>query len=440
MINLILLFILEVVLFLIAFLITDRDILSPSCTMCAMFIVSTIFAILNVDNWNINFSFEALLILTSGIGVFVVVEAFCIVLCGKRKTMQCANGTSFQTTEVRNWIVISLIIFNIVIALWYYREIRVIVGNTPSIGLLFSTYRNLGVSRLEGRASESVSGIINQFLKITKATGYIGAFIAISNAISGNKRKRKQNILLIFMCVTSLLPIVMIASRGGILMYLSNILIIFYILWHQKYGWNRNLSWKIIRLGILGIIIGMPLFYYSAFLVGRKHTYGIIEYVSTYIGGSIALFDQYVQNPIPRTGFGEESLINFNKILNIFGFGISSTSYNLESRNLGALRSNVYTFFRRPLHDFGLGGMYLFTILVAIFFCWMYYKKIKYKDRSFKVDCWVLIYGYLYYWILASSILQYSMSYISIGCLLTIIIIILLYSGITRIRLKFGRH
>lgn len=434
MINLFLLFVLEIILFLIAFMITNRDILSPSCTMSAMFIVSTLFTIINANKWNVEFSFESLLILISGILTFILTEGFCKSIWSKQNIYE--ENLINSSVEIRNWIVVVLVIFNLFVSFWYFSEIRKIVGSTSSIGLMFSTYRNLGVSGLEGRASESVGGILNQLIKITKATGYVGVFIIISNILNAGKRKSRQNILLFVLCLTSLLPVVMIASRGGILMYFSNALIIFYILWHQKNGWHRNLSWKIIRFGIVAIVAGIPLFYYSAFLMGRKNTYGVLEYVSTYIGGSVALFNSYVLNPIPRIQFGEETLINLKKIVNALGFGSTSISYNLESRDLGLLRSNVYTFFRRPLHDFGLFGMYLFTVLVALLFCWMYYKKIKGRDRLIGVDCWVLTYGYLYYWVFASSILQYSMSYISFGCAMTISIIILLYLLLTKVRIK----
>lgn len=148
------------------------------------------------------------------------------------------------------------------------------------------------------------------------------------------------------------------------------------------------------------------------------------------------MFNSYLLNPIQRSEFGEETLINLKKVANIFGIGGTSTSYNLEPRVLGNLTSNVYTFFRRPLHDFGIVGMYIFTILVGLLFCWIYYRKIKSKERSIRVDCWVLAYGYLYYWIFASSILQYGMSYLSVGCILTILIIVALYLLITKVRLK----
>ena len=400
-----------------------------------MFVVSTVFALVNVEKWNVDFSFQSFVILASGLVVAVITELFCKITWQNRNSIT-ASTNSNESISVRNFVVILIILFNLVVSFWYFIKIRSIVGNTASIGAMFAKYRNMGVDNLAGQTTERVGGVLNQILKVTKATGYVGVFVLIYNILNKGKSKIRQNILLSILCVTSLLPTIMVASRGGILMYLSNIVIVYYVLWHQKNSWNKNLSWKVIRLGIIGIIVGIPAFYYSAFLIGRKNTYDVLEYVSTYIGGSIVLFDLYLKDPIPATQFGEESLVSLKKLLAAIGIGSTSTSYNLESRDLGSIKSNVYTFFRRPIHDFGLIGMYIFTILILVLFCWIYYRKIKWRTRSAKLDCWVLIYGYLYYWLFVSSILQYSVSYISFGCVTTIAIIVLIYLLVTKVRVK----
>ncbi len=98
----------------------------------------------------------------------------------------------------------------------------------------------------------------------------------------------------------------------------------------------------------------------------------------------------------------------------------------MEFRPLGIGFNNVYTFFRRPLHDFGLVGMYLFTAFVAVLFAYIYYGKIKYRDYV-KAEKWTLLLGYLYYWIVCSSIVQYSVAYISYGTVSTLIVIFLIF-------------
>lgn len=441
--NLILLFLTEIIIFFMAFMVSDRDILSPSCTVTAMFVVGTAFAIGNISKWSIQYSFEAYSIIASGLFTFLITELIIKTIYGKKVSSNTASNVSRDVAkhiEMRTWVIVAFIAFNLATSLWYFREVRRIVGGASSIGLMFARYRNLGVDNLAGKTTETVGGILNQLLKVVKASGYVGVFILLKYLFFEVYRKKSKIILFVALIITSLIPNIMVASRGGILTFLADVLIVYYIIWHQKNGWWRNISMKIVRYGILAIALGIPLFYYSAFLMGRRNSLNIMDYVATYIGGPIQLFNLYVQSPIEANFFGEESLVGIHKVLEVLGIGKASTSYNLESRMLGNIGSNVYTFFRRPLHDFGLIGMYVFTILVALLFCYIYYKKIKNRDRDKNVDIWVLIYGYLFYWLILSPIDQYSQSYVSLGAVLTILIIVLLFKMVTSVRIVFRRR
>ena len=97
-------------------------------------------------------------------------------------------------------------------------------------------------------------------------------------------------------------------------------------------------------------------------------------------------------------------------------------------------QGNVYTFFRRPLHDFGFGGMLLFTVLVAWLFAWIYYGKIKWRDTK-ATPYWIMLYGYLFYWIVMMSIDQYGHSYLSVTTVLQIALMFLWYNFATRYKL-----
>ncbi|MTW25656.1 oligosaccharide repeat unit polymerase, partial [Streptococcus pneumoniae] len=115
---------------------------------------------------------------------------------------------------------------------------------------------------------------------------------------------------------------------------------------------------KYMRLGFVGLIAGIPTFYYSLFLSGRSTTRTVFESISTYLGGSIQHFNQYIQNPIGVAEvFGDESFVAIMNILGNLGFVNYNSTVHLEFRQLGITMGNVYTFFRRPWHDFGLVGM-----------------------------------------------------------------------------------
>lgn len=449
MIFLLLLLLFEIIAFFYAFALSKNDIMAPSVLMCIMFMISTSFAVINGENWNIQYDPRAFLLISSGLTVFILSETV-VRLFIKPQKGQGLSGKQYivlgySSIHCEILILIMLILFNLVISYWFFLKIRSVVGvRKISFSAIISIYRSLS-NQNKGNAGENlISGIIVQFLKIVKASGYVAGFILLSNILNRGKKlvpQKKFRLecgLLVAIIVTSLFPSIMTAGRADILKYLSSLVIEYYILWHQHNGWQRNFSTKYIRIGVIGVIGGIFVFYYSLSLLGRSTNMNLLTYTSIYLGSSIQLFNLYVQNPAPRYSWGEESLVGIHKILSRLGLVTPSKFSNLEFRALSNAEgaSNIYTFFRRPLHDFGVLGMFIFTALVAILFAGIYYGCIKNKKRTFSTDCWTIVYGYLYYWIVASSMLQYSGAYISFGTVTILMCMILLFFIIQKVRIR----
>lgn len=420
-----------------AFYVTGNDIMAPSVIMCIMFSISTGFTLLNVKKWNINFSIDACILLISGILVFILAETFfrnlfCNQLCGYKRIVEYHDVVGYY---VATWKLILLLSFNIVVCILYLQEIINTVGKSATnLSSYFVAYRRIGISSLSSNRTSGVQGILRPMLWVVTASGYVSIYIFINNWIAKCGKFYKQ-ILLICILMLSAFSTIMSGGRTGILRLSSSFLITYYIIWHQQHGWAKCLSWKYIKLGIAGIAIGIPGFYYSLGMLGRTTNETLGDYASHYLGSSIELFNQYIANPVERISWGEESLFSLKKVLNFLGLGNASVFYNLEFRQCGTSPSNVYTFFRRPLHDFGIFGMYIFVSLIAFLFAWMYFKKIKYRKKANTV-LWVLLYGYLYYWMVCSSIVQYSVNYISAGTVITVIIIMCEFKFMTSNRFK----
>lgn len=425
--ELIFLLLMEICLFVIAFALSGQDIMAPSVMMCSMFILSTSVALINYKNWQINYSLYAGLIIATGLFAFIIGEIFFrICFCGQLRGRVIQENVSDKIYLIKGWKLNVLIILTILVNVWNLLTIIQAVGFSMNLSSYFIAYRRLATSNLAKTGQSMNSGGLNLLLKVSMASGYLCAFFLVNSIVYKSKNKIEK-LKFILIIVLSLLPSIMSGGRSGILRMVSAILIEYYIVWHQKYGWNRNLSWKYIQYAIAGLFIGIPLFYYSMPLIGRTLPQSMFAYVSEYLGSSIPLFDLYIKSPIEHTIAGEESLFSVIKVLHYLGLSAASTSYNLEFRYINnTLQSNVYTFFRRPLHDFGLIGMYIFTILVAFLFSWIYFKKIKYRDKT-KTEFWVFLYGYLYYWMISSSIIQYSVAYVSAGTVFIMFFTYLLY-------------
>lgn len=430
--NLIILLIFELFMFLATFYLSQNDIMAPSCVFTIMFIVSTTFAVLNINNWHTTFSFDTTILIVTGIFAFIFGEViFRFLFCGQlRGNCYIVEDYDDESINIKSWILSVIIIFDIIIIFLYLRSIiRAVGGSMTNINSYFHAYRLMAINSLENDGTSITSGPINSALRFVNGFGYMAVYMLMRNIVQRNSKAVDQ-IKYAIIAILSVLPSMMSGGRTGILRMLSAALILYYICWHQKNGWTMNLSWKYVRIGLIGFFVLAPAFYFSLGLLGRVTNRTLTDYVSDYLASSIFLLDQYLKAPTVRTGWGEESLVGVRKVLSIFGFSEPSKKYNLEFRNLGIGRSNVYTFFRRPLHDFGYFGMYVFVILIAFFFAWMYYKKIKYQPRR-KCTGYVITYGYLYYWIVCASIVQYSVNMISMGAIIQIAIAVVSYKIFT---------
>lgn len=445
MVYLIILILLEVVFFAFAYFFSHKDIMSPSVVMVIMFLASTGFAAGNLKKWQSDFSFEALMIISSGLFVFILTDvliANASLKKGVRTSEQSITYTNntgvIEALNIKTIAVLFWILFDCITVYLYYRQVhRIVGGNFSSFASIIAQYRRIGIAELAGGNSTSISGIINQLNRFVIASGYASAFILINNKIS-KKKKELKNIGLVIIIVLSLMPSIIVASRGQILKFICACGIEWYILWQIKNGWRKSPSFKLIRWGILIIAAGVPAFYYSLNLIGRAGglKLNLLEYTSLFLGGSIVLFSKYIADPVPTVLVGEESLTSILKIFSSFGLIDKTNSYNLEFRKLGVSSSNVYTFFRRPFHDFGLIGMYIFVICIAVVMCSIYHKRIKYEVKSSRLNRWIMLYGYLFYWIFVSSILQYSVNLISAGTVLIMICIYFVFFTITNNTIK----
>lgn len=432
--------------FLFTFLINGRDIFSPSTVVCAMFIVSSFFVALNSERWNVKYSIESCLILISGLLVFVIADVFVHYNVLKKHASNANNKRDFtkelSEIKVQRWVRITLIVFNLAVVIWDLVYIMRVVGeNLLKLTSYFSQYRYIttGLTASSGHNIES-SIILLAFLRLSEASGYICLYILLNNLAVG-KVKRLEIIEYVAIVVLANLQFVMASSRSSILQVAAAGLIEWYIIIQRKSHWSKKISMRFIIIGLVILLIGMPTFYYSNSLFGRRPTNNLFDYISTYVGSGVALFDMYIKNPVSQpTVFGEESLTSVNTYLYKLGIISEVKNQNLEVRVLApGIQSNIYTFFRRPLHDFGLLGMYIFTFAVVGLFAWIYYSKIKYNYNSKGVTNWTMIYGYLFYWIAVSSILQYSEFYIGVGTVAMITAIILGYKLMTNTKFSFGR-
>lgn len=396
---------------------SQRDILSPSVVMTAMFIVSTLFALINAKNWNIDYELLSTFYILSGIIVFSIP-----VTIASNKVGAIPEIVSYRKLSISTWKIIFAILVDLVIIYLYRKEMYQLAAQAGYSGQSIQWFIRNSTS-YEG--SIEFSAKIRLLVRFVDITAYIFIFTFLNNFIYDIRRK--SNLLLLVPVFLFIYKTSLTGGRQDILKLLVVAVVQTYILQKAKVGWRKVISGRYLMIGLTGLLFGIPSFYYGLFLVGRTTTRSMMESVSTYIGGPIQHFNQFVQNPTsPSRYFGSESLTPILNILGDLGLIDYNETVHLEFRQLGVTIGNVYTFFRRPLHDFGPVGMYLFVFLVGVLFAYLYYVVIRSKHRSDLWDMNVMVYSYLFYWIFLSSIEQYSMTIISVFTLIAIILFYLL--------------
>ena len=409
------------------------NLLEPSVIVYAVFLISTGFAVVNQYKWNINFSVETFTILLSGLLVFFFVDIFnCYVESRIPNRSYSAgldeNGYIYVD---RNYLK-SLGLFCIISAILFYGNMYLIClpyggGNFLSTVTIF---RRLQTSSSVS-ADTSFNSIVALINRCARAICYVMIYVFLHNLdYCEDDTDKKENryyalfvLYIIFQCYCY-------RSRGEYIKLITYAFATSYIGKCQKNNWQASITEKYILKAVIIIMIFIPMFYVMAILVNRMpEDMGMIDYLASYIGGSIQCFNLFVQNPYYSDGL--ECFSGINSLLLRLGIISEKPSTHLEFRWLtSSVHGNVYTFFRSPLHDFGFAGMLVFTFIVASGFSIYYNYFIRYKESSYKTNLYVILYSYLLPWLTMSSIAQMSVSYISIGNIIEIAFLVILYKRI----------
>lgn len=131
MLFLIALLFVELLLWLSAFVLSQKDILAPSVMMCNMFVISTGFALINIDNWEVDYHIETFFIISTGILVFLM-GVFISHLIFQNVQMNVSpyktgKNVNYNNGQIQTWKLVIILCMGIVSIIWYYFEIRRIV-------------------------------------------------------------------------------------------------------------------------------------------------------------------------------------------------------------------------------------------------------------------------------------------------------------------------
>ena len=427
-----------VLIFLLFSLILTRDIFSPSSVLCESYLLAILCAIYNVDLWDFEIHTNTFLVILVGLIAFIIPSFLFVLIRIKRKNHKCVKKISyidFPASTINLLTMVSLIIF--IVYIYFFLKA---IGN-------FSSFSEFSAKMEYYREMTQFSGIdyiptlVNFLSKYCRALAYICTYILINNILycKFNKMKMRKFINIIIPIFIYIPLSLTSGARFDLIVYFITCLIIFSILYKKIYKKNLNIK-KLIKIVIIIFVI-LFAFSQSRTLVGRTSKSDTITYISSYFGGSIASFDMYIQDVASgiKTN-GKELFFGIYKFLNQLGISnINSSSDSMEFRvaDSGVLIGNVYTGFRKMHHDFGLGGLIFFQVLLACIFNMLYYSISDKNSEKNKIDLEILIYADIMYCLFLHSFSEFFYSTIlSFNYMSIFIIMVLIRFALNKIKVK----
>mgnify|MGYP005755194031 CR=1 FL=1 len=381
------------------------EIMSPSIISVGMFFIAAVFAALNKSNWDIKLSGKSFFLLSSGILCMVITELFVKNLYRRELTNHARTHVTNRKQyflKINKTLSCFIIIFSFCGVLLYIQDAIKLANGPASIfgGSIFFRINQFSKRSIELNLEGGISSIYVQFGKMVSGFAYIYLYKTINNIIYGEKLKDNRDSII--MLILYIVLIIFQGTRTPVINLFIFGLFTSFAKYMQRRGWvvkNGVGKRYIIRIIIIGIIAIPAFFVFGEYILGRRTGNSIWQYISEYIAGGIQHFDQYVKEPIaPNEHFGEETLAYVYQGLHKLGLSEFTRTIYLEYRWTNSfIHGNIYTFFRRPLQDYGILGMYIFTIVVYLIYCYLYYKRIKNIRPSVKSDAVMFLAIYIYY-------------------------------------------
>lgn len=400
------LFIALIAMLIVSYFLFKKDIIEPAIILLAAYILSTFCVIVNVNKWGVELHSNTFWILLLGTLEFVIIsfiinKVFFNIKNNKEKK---DNKEEKEQSDVKvsSKLTIVIILYNILILV-------LLVFNVLKIASDFGTYSTFSeaLTLYKSNTSYANNAELPDYLTILMkpiiASAYIYIFFFIKNIIYADGKKYKVALKYWYYLIPTMIYFLQRlteSNRGSIINFILSAIVMYFIMWNIKNNWKKHVKiGTIIKLAVSGVMC-LVIFYLSASLVGRINSKGMIDYITCYCGGSIECFNLYLQEEDPvRVIPGEETFGRTIRDLGKLGI-IDDIQVKTKAPFRyyeGNMIGNVYTSYKRWIHDFGILGVIILQAILATMFG-IAYNLIRYWKYGEKIrDLIIIFYTYFIY-------------------------------------------
>lgn len=367
-----------------------KDLLHPVVVLKTVWALSCGVLIVFKDIWNVSLSIETILIFITGIVCFDLGFIFFNIIKNNKKNIKVKNSLNQLSVTMSYKKSICLLVLIWLTGLYIFYLCVQLVGISPEF---------LIDLRYIMKRSDIDTSFIQFTIRVMEIIGVSYILIYIRDKTKLVKREKRVYILII---LSSLLMLLLSTGRYRYLSILVALIYVYYIKQRKNDKFlNFNKQYNLFkRLLIVGVLFIFFFQYFGQNLVG-KGTGDLFSHLAIYISSGLVAFNMKWQD-ISNTSsyFGESLFAPIYTVLDIL-FGIkpeSTTSLLSTVYGDGGFATNVFTFYRQQIVDFGVIGIPFVMFFLGLFFAFLKFKSIREKEMGF----WTALYAFYMFGIITS--------------------------------------
>lgn len=358
-----------VLIFLFAYLISDKSFVNPIVLFCLPLIVSVTYGLKYYSGWRFNVSSETMILVIFSFFVFCfavfLVSAFIKNRSFKRnKTGHGRYGINTALLLEDNIYVLLFVLQIFAALICFLQERKIVLANGYGGGLseVIGNYNNLTKF---GDDDVSLPGFASLAAGMQQGMAYILGYLFSMDRIHGSRKTYK---IVLFVLTVVLLTVS--GSRTNSIGLLFGTLVM-YLLLRCKAGKAitlRNIKAKYVLFIPIAVVMLLIVFFESLTLLGRNEESDFFYYIAIYLSAPMKNLDLAITRGIVHSDFWGQ--LSFKYLypslekLNLVPAGSMYGTFRFLSFN-GYFLGNVYTTFYALLVDFGFAGCLLAVAIMA---------------------------------------------------------------------------
>lgn len=396
-----------VLIWLIAYIFSKKDIVSAPCLLSLCYIICVIVSIVNMDLWNFHIGELTVWVILLGISSFCIGYFFIYYFFIKTKKNLKMTSVPSERVHITNKAIYGFILIELIGIALIYNFLQSFPGDSIFEKIYYYRFNIFFDNSSEDRLPSYMQFFIDFSIS--------SSFIIIYKVILDYYLLKKWNIKCVCSIFLAMMISMMTGGRGSSIFLVVGIVIMSYVFYMKKHNWIFELNLKKIILLISIPVVGILIFSMLQLLVGRDFVLdsgnisqsisNIWQSISMYLGAQIKLLDLYLYTDYKQAGtyyslIGAETFSNLyiwlGTKLGINSWIVSSVGSGFRADN-GVELGNVYTMFKFYVADFGLFGVSVLSGIMGGFFGYIYFR-IKYIIFINKknVDYILIAYSYIF--------------------------------------------